>query len=193
MRRRAPLLALVLALSVVTEARSQPVQGEAAQRLVGTWRYVGTWIDGKPRPNRGANPKGYIFYAASGEMAAQIAPDRVNPMAGATPTAEEAKAALADYVAYFGTWSLDEHGDAPSPGQRAAGAAHRLRADLRVQGQPADPAAGRHHAGSGVGADEMTNSSLRGVRKHAEAISAKPACASEARLLRFARNDAEEG
>jgi hypothetical protein len=108
MRRRAPLLALVLALSVVTEARSQPVQGEAAQRLVGTWRYVGTWIDGKPRPNRGANPKGYIFYAASGEMAAQIAPDRVNPMAGATPTAEEAKAALADYVAYFGTWSLDE-------------------------------------------------------------------------------------
>ena len=41
-------------------------------------------------------------------MAAQIAPDRLNPMAGATPTPEEAKAALADYVAYFGTWSLDE-------------------------------------------------------------------------------------
>ena len=108
MRRCDPLIALVLALSVVTEARSQPVQGEAAQRLVGVWRYVGTWIDGKPRPNRGANPKGYIFYAASGAMAAQIAPDRVNPMAGATPTPEEAKAALADYVAYFGTWSLDE-------------------------------------------------------------------------------------
>jgi hypothetical protein len=108
MRRRVPLIALVLALSVVAEARSQPAQGEAAQRLVGIWRYVGTWIDGKPRPNRGANPKGYIFYAASGEMAAQIAPDRVNPMAGATPTAEEAKAALADYVSYLGTWSLDE-------------------------------------------------------------------------------------
>jgi hypothetical protein len=108
MRRRAPLLALVLALTVVAEARSEPMQSEAAQRFVGIWRYVGTWIDGKPRPNRGANPKGYIFYAASGEMAAQIAPDRVNPMAGATPTAEEAKAALADYVSYFGTWSLDE-------------------------------------------------------------------------------------
>jgi hypothetical protein len=108
MRRCVPLLALVLALTVVTEARSQPVQSEVAQRFVGIWRYVGTWIDGKPRPNRGANPKGYIFYAASGEMAAQIAPDRVNPMAGATPTAEEAKAALADYVSYFGTWSLDE-------------------------------------------------------------------------------------
>ena len=108
MRRRVPLLALVLALTVVAEARSEPMQSEVARHFVGIWRYVGTWIDGKPRPNRGANPKGYIFYAASGEMAAQIAPDRVNPMAGATPTAEEAKAALADYVSYFGTWSLDE-------------------------------------------------------------------------------------
>jgi Lipocalin-like domain len=108
MHRRVPLLALLLALTVVTAARSQPMQSDAAQHLVGIWRYVGTWIDGKPRPNRGANPKGYIFYAASGEMAAQIAPDRVNPMAGATPTADEAKAALADYVSYFGTWSLDE-------------------------------------------------------------------------------------
>jgi hypothetical protein len=108
MHRRVPLLALVLALTVVSAARSEPVQSDVAQHFVGIWRYVGTSIDGKPRPNRGANPKGYIFYAASGEMAAQIAPDRVNPMAGATPTAEEAKAALADYVSYFGTWSLDE-------------------------------------------------------------------------------------
>ncbi len=107
MCRRATLLALVLAL-IATEPRSQPMQSEVAQRFVGMWRYVGTTIDGKPRPNRGANPKGYIFYAANGEMAAQIAPDRVNPMAGKTPTPDEAKAALADYVAYFGTWSLDE-------------------------------------------------------------------------------------
>ena len=102
------MLAFLLALSVATAARSQPAQSEAAQRFVGMWRYVGTTIDGRPRPNRGANPQGYIFYAASGEMAAQIAPDRVNPMAGATPTPEGAKAALADYVSYFGTWSLDE-------------------------------------------------------------------------------------
>ena len=85
------------------------MQSETAQRFVGVWRYVGTWIDGKPKPNRGDNPKGFIFYTASGAMAAQIAPDRVNPMAGAEPTPEEAKAALAEYVSYFGTWSLDEH------------------------------------------------------------------------------------
>ena len=84
------------------------MQSETAQRFVGVWRYVGTWIDGKPRPNRGAHPKGYIFYTPSGEMAAQVAPDRVNPMAGREPTPEEAKAALADYVSYLGTYSIDE-------------------------------------------------------------------------------------
>ena len=108
MHRRATLLALLIALTVVTAAPAQTMQSEVAQRFVGIWRYVGTSVDGKPRPNRGAHPKGYIFYAASGEMAAQIAPDLVNPMAGTTPTPEEAKAALADYVSYFGTWSLDE-------------------------------------------------------------------------------------
>src|SRR4051794_19483753 len=55
------LLALLLVLSVVTAARTQPMQSEVAQRFVGMWRYVGTTIDGRPRPNRGANPKGYIF------------------------------------------------------------------------------------------------------------------------------------
>ena len=78
------------------------------------WRYVGTTIDGKPRPNRGDNPKGYIFYAANGEMAAQIAPDRVNPMAGKTPTPDEAKAALADYVADPADYAEPERGPRPS-------------------------------------------------------------------------------
>ena len=54
------------AQTVVAEARSQPIQSDAAQHLVGIWRYVGTWIDGKPRPNRGANPKGYIPGTAMG-------------------------------------------------------------------------------------------------------------------------------
>jgi hypothetical protein len=90
------------------DARSQAMQSEVANRFVGVWRYVGTWIDGKPKPNRGVNPKGFIFYTASGAMAAQIAPDRESKMAGAAPTPEEAKAAIADYVSYFGTYSIDE-------------------------------------------------------------------------------------
>jgi hypothetical protein len=115
--RRAMLLALAVLMPGAGDARSQVVQGQetqgqampsdAAKRFVGVWRYVGTQIDGKPRPNRGANPKGFIFYTASGAMAAQIAPDRDNKMAGQEPTPDEAKAALADYVAYFGTYTVD--------------------------------------------------------------------------------------
>ena len=41
-------------------------------------------------------------------MAAQIAPDKQRSKAGSTPTPEEAKAALDDYVAYFGTYTIDE-------------------------------------------------------------------------------------
>ena len=82
--------------------------GEAARRFLGAWRYVGSTIDGKPRPGRGANPKGIICYDPSGHMSVQVAPDRKRGKAGSEPTPEEAKAALADYIAYF-TYSVDEH------------------------------------------------------------------------------------
>ena len=83
-------------------------QGDA-RRIAGAWRYIGTTIDGKPRPGRGTDPKGIIFYTAGGHMAAQIAPDRRLKTAGSEPTPDEAKAALAGYIAYFGTYTLDEH------------------------------------------------------------------------------------
>jgi hypothetical protein len=82
-------------------------QSEVVQRLAGAWRYVGTWIDGKPRPGRGDNPKGMIVYTAGGHMAVQIAPDRERKKAGREPTPEEAKFALENYVAYFGTYTID--------------------------------------------------------------------------------------
>jgi len=76
--------------------------------FIGVWRYVGTWGDGDPA-NRGAHRKGFIFYTASGEMAAQVAPVRETKMAGAESTDDETKSALADYVSYLGTYSVDEH------------------------------------------------------------------------------------
>jgi len=105
--RNVALLALAVLMLGAGDARSQAMQSDVAKRFVGVWRYVGTRIDGKPRPNRGANPKGFIFYTESGAMAAQIAPDRENKMAGQEPTPDEAKAALADYVSYFGTYTVD--------------------------------------------------------------------------------------
>ena len=118
--------ALVLAALVVMTplgggmAGAQAPQGEVAKRFFGAWRYVGTWIDGKPRPGRGANPKGMIYYDPSGAMAAQIAPDRRVALAGREPTPQEAKAALADYVAYFGTYTIDERAGTVTHHRRAS-------------------------------------------------------------------------
>ena len=80
------------------------LNGEAAKRFFGAWRYVGAMTDGKPRAGR----KGIIYYGPSGDMVVQVAPDGPRGKAGSTPTPEEAKAALADYVAYFGTYSVDQ-------------------------------------------------------------------------------------
>jgi hypothetical protein len=48
------------------------------KRLIGSWRHIGSTVDGKPRPGQGANPKGIIIYDAHG------------------------------YMAYFGKYSVDE-------------------------------------------------------------------------------------
>jgi Lipocalin-like domain len=82
--------------------------GEAAKRFLGAWRYVGAALDGRMRTDLGADPKGIICYDASGHMTVQVAPDRERKKAGAKPTPEEAQAALADYIAYFGTYTVDE-------------------------------------------------------------------------------------
>jgi hypothetical protein len=81
----------------------------ARQRLVGSWRYVGSMIDGKPHSGRGANPTGIIMYDARGYMSCHVSPDRNVPRAGKEPTPEEAKAALDGRIAYFGTYSVDEN------------------------------------------------------------------------------------
>ena len=96
-------------LATVDASAQQMTKDEIAQKIVGVWRYVGTWVDGVPR-NRGANPTGMIVYTASGQMSVQIAPDRPRTKAGKEATSEEAKAALTDYIAYFGTYTIDDRG-----------------------------------------------------------------------------------
>ena len=106
----AALLAVAIAPLGAAGANSQPMtKDEVAQKIVGAWRYVGSWVDGVPR-NRGANPTGMIVYTASGHMSVQIAPDRPRTKAAAEATPDEAKAALKDYIAYFGTYTIDERG-----------------------------------------------------------------------------------
>lgn len=81
-------------------------ENEVAQKLVGAWRYVGTRINGG-NWDRGANPKGMIYYGPHGEMAVQIAPDVERKRAAAVMTPEEARIAVQDYIAYFGSYTID--------------------------------------------------------------------------------------
>ena len=78
------------------------------QRLIGSWRHIGSTINGKADPSRGPHPTGIIIYDEHGHMACHVAPDRDVTKAGKEPTGEEAKAALDGHVAYFGTYSVDE-------------------------------------------------------------------------------------
>ena len=81
--------------------------GTVANKLLGAWRYVGTRINGG-NWDRGAHPKGMIYYGPHGEMAVQIAPDVKRTRAGAAMTPQEAFTAVKDYIAYFGTYTVDE-------------------------------------------------------------------------------------
>ena len=89
-----------------------PVQAQQtdAQKFIGTWRLISIETDTLGRlARRGANPTGYIYYDATGHMAAQIQPDRKRPSwgSGKTPSGEEALEAVTGYVAYFGTFKVD--------------------------------------------------------------------------------------
>jgi hypothetical protein len=101
-------------------------QGEVAKRLAGAWSYVGTWVDGVPK-ERGTSPSGMIVYMPSGHMSVQVAPEHPRKRAGTEATPQEAKDALTGYVAYFGTYVIDEG---------AGTVTHRRRASI----QPGDTA-----------------------------------------------------
>lgn len=102
-----------------------PAVGALAQRsaregetLVGTWRLVefaDLNKDGKWRHRFGEHPQGYFVYDATGHVHIQImkvpalAPfPEANVAEGKLPSAEHALAAYAAYVAYFGSYTVDE-------------------------------------------------------------------------------------
>jgi Lipocalin-like domain len=95
----------ITASSVGSASRSAD-SSEIANRFIGTWRLVS--IEGATNLNLGAHPAGLIYYDATGHMAAQIVPDRPRPTWTGSPTPEQAKEAITGYVAYFGTYTVDE-------------------------------------------------------------------------------------
>ena len=109
--------ALCGSLLLVSVAFAQhPVQG--ADALIGTWRVV-EFADldkeGKWQYRFGEHPRGYVVYDATGHVHIQLM--KVPPLApfpeantgeGKPPSAEHALAAYTAYVAYFGTYTVDE-------------------------------------------------------------------------------------
>jgi hypothetical protein len=91
----------------IEKASMSAADGEIRRKLEGAWRYIGTRLDGK-NWDRGANPTGMIYYGPHGEMSVQIAPDVARTRAANVMTPDEAFIALKDYIAYFGTYSVDE-------------------------------------------------------------------------------------
>ena len=84
-------------------------------KFVGTWKLVSIaaqYADGRilEDPDFGPNAKGYLFYAASGHMCVQLMnPNRFDWRNPANPTEREAKAGVAGYGAYCGTYEVHEN------------------------------------------------------------------------------------
>lgn len=115
MRKIIALCMMLLVIVLVMRIAASGVSGQSAppndtaMRFIGTWRLVSITSNGQTDPNRGARPTGVIYYDGIGNMALQIMPDRVRPKyVGSQLTADEAKAVLTGYSAYFGTYTIDE-------------------------------------------------------------------------------------
>jgi Lipocalin-like domain len=93
-RRAAAAVAIVLLVAPVTGAQTA---ARDTPRFVGTWRLVSD------------TQTGIMIYDGLGNMAAQVMPNRVRrKYTAAEPTPEEAKDAITGYLAYFGTYTVDE-------------------------------------------------------------------------------------
>ena len=111
----------------ITSGQTAPASDEA-KRFIGTWRLVSD------------SSTGLMYYDGLGNMAAQVMPNRARPKyAGAQPTPDEAQEALTGYLAYFGSYSVDE---------RAHTITHHRKANINP-GQIGDDAVRRYEFGPG--------------------------------------------
>jgi hypothetical protein len=101
---------LMLLLACVSLLSAQPRRDNVAQKLVGAWRLVS--VEGTDPTFQFAydHPTGVIIYDRSGWMSVQIdirgtRKPFVNGPAGGT--SEEKVAAFDNYIAYYGTYTLD--------------------------------------------------------------------------------------
>jgi hypothetical protein len=134
MRRLRVLGATFLVVILITSAGARSTSGrtapasEEAKRFVGTWRLISD------------SSTGLMYYDGLGNMAAQVMPARArSKYAGPQPTPDEAKEAITGYLAYFGTYTVNE---------RAHTITHHRRASINP-GQVGDDAVRRYEFAAG--------------------------------------------
>ena len=111
MRLCKSVLPFILIAGQSIAAQSPAVPANA--RFVGTWRLISRTVihDGKPVKDvvLGDHPIGYIMYDANGHMAVQIMrTDRTGNMDCSNVPPASSPSACDGYIAYFGTYTLDE-------------------------------------------------------------------------------------
>ena len=93
MRTNNALGMISLVVILIMQAGARRASGLAASAGGDAKRFIGTWR----------------LVSDLGNMAAQVMPNRSRPKyAGVQPTPEEAKEAITGYLAYFGTYTVDE-------------------------------------------------------------------------------------
>jgi len=103
-----------VALAVLCSGVARPSASTLSARLVGTWRVIQHQERKSPqedwKDDYGPHPAGYLMYDAAGRMAVQIARVPRPPFTAkdGEPTPAAARAAIDGYVAYFGTFRVDE-------------------------------------------------------------------------------------
>ncbi len=106
----------VLALVGLLALPSPAPVATLGQQVRGTWRLVSYERRESPAAawtrRFGDGPKGYIMYDTTGHMMVEFEKQPPPPKFASgddwTPTADEARSAYLGYVAYFGTYTVDE-------------------------------------------------------------------------------------
>jgi hypothetical protein len=103
MRKIRSLRVILLVVILIAQLGARSTSGqaaptsEAAKRFIGTWRLISD------------TSTGLMYYDGLGNMAAQVMPSRARAKyTGTQPTPDEAKEAITGYLAYFGTYFVNE-------------------------------------------------------------------------------------
>jgi hypothetical protein len=103
------------ALLITSGLSPASAQGRTLKdRFVGTWKLVNVETRNAkgevvpPAAGASQNRTGYIIYDDAGYMAVSIMPLGRKKYAGAQPTDEEVRGALAGYTGYFGTFTIND-------------------------------------------------------------------------------------